>query len=1374
MKIKIKEAYLLVLIVTGLMFTAIYSTYALFTKEVTLDNVVSFNTTISLSDSNLIEYELVTLNPNESKKIELRINNSSSSTLYYGCWYELLTNNASISIGQDVDTLVNGVITTTGTISTSENKTIVIGITNNGSSTVLVNLGVVGNTTSNLGLSSGRNIITDSWQDAIIVDDAYLNDHTTSTTETTNDEYTEAKMTQITLKAGSYLLQAWGAQGGNYNTYLGGKGGYSKGTITLTEDTTAFVYVGGQPATVSTDRTVVAGGFNGGGNGYNRWYSGTYTYGQGGGGASDIRIGTDSLYARVIVAGGGGGSASADGTSMYGGGTTGGSSQSGYGASQTSAGTNGSFGQGGSATTSRNNYKYGSGGGGGGWYGGGAYNTADDTNTSNRQKSGGGSGYVYTSDTASNCPSGCLLNSTYYLTDAATYGGNTSFTDFNGSTVTGRSGNGAVKITGSKTTTSVSIPTISGLSNLNVALGSSVSLEKDVTYSCESTSSNCTYLGANLTDTSSLDIGTHTIYYSIKASDNTTYKYARTINVTEGLVVTPTMVEESKTTTTDATNLEYTNPQKYEVTLSPGTYVLEAWGAQGKDQTETYYDSDDEDDEGTTFNCYGGKGGYSKGTLTLTENTVAYIYPGGQGSLDNQVTSGSNTYYSGGFNGGGSGVSMYTPGGGGSDIRLGTDSFYARVIVAGGGGGCGLTYNSKWYYTGNGGAGGGTSGGDGKSIHWGVNSSFKSYSGGSGGSQTGGGSAGKGDDTDKNNSTSRGEFGNGGNGTRNQSGGGGGWYGGGSGYKSSSGGGSGYVYTTDTASNCPSGCLLNSNYYLTDAVTTVGDQSITDFDGTTVTGHSGNGAVKITGTATITKYSIPVIKGLKNLTVLVSEPKSLTEGITYECENGGNSCTYIGPDVTNTSSLSLGTHTVTYKIRSASNVLYLYQITVKVVNEYPANAPALTDALIPVTYNESTSKWVKADSSNSNNSWYDYSNKIWANAVLVSSTNRSTYQSASAGTAIADADILAFYVWIPRYKYKVWNINKVIGTQSYNAQTTGIDIVFEAGTSSTGTINCTYSYAAPSSTAGSPNETCTGSNGDYYTHPAFTFGNQELTGFWMGKFELSSETPSASYGGGETISLAPRIIPNVASWRYNYVSNFWKVIYDMQKASNIYGLPTSRINADSHMLTNMEWGAVAYLTNSKYGRCTNGSCEKVTINNCSTGITGIGANSISTSESSTTCTTAVNKYNGEKGMLASTTGNIYGVYDMSGGSFDYVMGNMTSTSGTTYTYYAESAGTNFTYSTDTAKYLTPYAYGTTYTDQTAYNRGRLGDATGELVIEEQHGWNNSTASFSAYTQAWFLRGENFYGTGADIFSFSSFSGYIIQSSSTRAALIVSN
>ena len=404
------------------------------------------------------------------------------------------------------------------------------------------------------------------------------------------------------------------------------------------------------------------------------------------------------------------------------------------------------------------------------------------------------------------------------------------------------------------------------------------------------------------------------------------------------------------------------------------------------------------------------------------------------------------------------------------------------------------------------------------------------------------------------------------------------------------------------------------------------------------------------------------------------------------------------------------------------------------------NAPELVQGLIPVTYNESTSSWVKADSTNNNNSWYNYDNKMWANAVLVSSTNRSTYQSASVGTTIADADILAFYVWIPRYKYKVWNINKIVMEEKdyvYNAYTEGIDIVFESDIASTGTISCTYSYASPS---GNSNETCTGSNGDYYTHPAFTFGDNELTGFWIGKFELSSETPSTTNGGGETISLTPRILPNVISWHNNTVSNFWKVIYDMQTNNNIYGLSTSRTNADSHMITNMEWGAVAFLTNSKYGRCENGSCTEVTVNNCNTYITGIGADEIDAEESVTTCTTASNKYNGTKGVLASTTGNIYGVYDMSGGTNEHVMGNMSSKSGT-YTYEASDAGDNFAYSSNTSKYLTKFARAKT--NEYKFNVAMLGDATVESTISSVEVWYNDYEYFPNALNVWSNRGGNF-------------------------------
>ena len=316
-----------------------------------------------------------------------------------------------------------------------------------------------------------------------------------------------------------------------------------------------------------------------------------------------------------------------------------------------------------------------------------------------------------------------------------------------------------------------------------------------------------------------------------------------------------------------------------------------------------------------------------------------------------------------------------------------------------------------------------------------------------------------------------------------------------------------------------------------------------------------------------------------------------------------------------------------------------------------ANAPKLVENMIPVMYNGSY--WVKADSENSdeNYKWYDYTNKQWANAVLVSSTNRNTYVNANVGTVIPESDVLAYYVWIPRYKYKVWNINKVIGTDSYNARTTGIDITFEQGTASTGDINCNnYSFASVSSSTRS--ETCSGSNGGYYTHPAFTFGDTELTGIWVGKFEVSNSTSQI------------QTKPNVSSLRSQTVSSFYSAIKSMQNSGNAYGLSTDTSKVDSHMLKNTEWGAVAYLTNSDYGRCTNGSCTEIGINNYYSGSgssrqikSGCGASPGSSSSSS------CNAYNTSTGMLASTTGNIYGIYDMSGGAYEYVMGNMSSGSG---------------------------------------------------------------------------------------------------------------
>ena len=267
-----------------------------------------------------------------------------------------------------------------------------------------------------------------------------------------------------TFPAGTYKLEVWGAQGGNYDTNYGGAGGYSVGTLTITEDTDFYVYVGGQPTPLATNATATPGGYNGGGAGFNRSYSGVYTYGQGGGGGTDIRIGQDSLYARVIVAGGGGGSASNgdEKATKYGGGLTGGCDLDHYAGSQTSGGTYGnpgSFSEGGAAYTDKSNYKYGSGGGGGGWYGGAAIqNAADSGPFEYRTANGGGSGYVYTSETATDYPSGCLLNSIYYLTEAQTIAGNTSFPSPNGGTETGHEGNGYARITVLSLPSSISAP----------------------------------------------------------------------------------------------------------------------------------------------------------------------------------------------------------------------------------------------------------------------------------------------------------------------------------------------------------------------------------------------------------------------------------------------------------------------------------------------------------------------------------------------------------------------------------------------------------------------------------------------------------------------------------------------------------------------------------------------------------------------------------------------------------------------------------------------------------------------------------------------------------------------------------------------------
>lgn len=282
-------------------------------------------------------------------------------------------------------------------------------------------------------------------------------------------DYSSSTQTVEIEVSGYYYLQVWGAQGGSYNEEVapGGKGGYSKGYIYLNAGDVLYINTGGKGGygTSNSSTSSSSGGVNGGGDAGYR--------GGGGGGGTDIRINQNDLYARVIVAGGGGGSAYQSSTVYALGGAAGGitgsdgayynstySYYNGKGGTQTSGGVGGTsesseyygnagtFGVGGSI---KSRYKststYSNGAGGGGWYGGGAAGHYNGETTNRYAGGGGGSGYVYTAATASNYPSGCLLNESYYMTNASTHAGNTAFESPTGTTETGHEGNGYVKIT---------------------------------------------------------------------------------------------------------------------------------------------------------------------------------------------------------------------------------------------------------------------------------------------------------------------------------------------------------------------------------------------------------------------------------------------------------------------------------------------------------------------------------------------------------------------------------------------------------------------------------------------------------------------------------------------------------------------------------------------------------------------------------------------------------------------------------------------------------------------------------------------------------------------------------------------------------------
>jgi hypothetical protein len=372
--------------------------------------------------------------------------------------------------------------------------------------------------------------------------------------------------------------------------------------------------------------------------------------------------------------------------------------------------------------------------------------------------------------------------------------------------------------------------------------------------------------------------------------------------------------------------------------------------------------------------------------------------------------------------------------------------------------------------------------------------------------------------------------------------------------------------------------------------------------------------------------------------------------------------------------------------------------------------------------------------------WYEYEKKVWANAVLLKDKTK-TY---SDGETIPEEEIESYFVWIPKYSYQLWDLGEYtsateISSWSEAPASTASEIQIKFGTDNT--TDKTGECATPMTSGATGN--C--AVGDYMTHPAFI--NSKSNGFWVGKFETgyNGATTTAEAQVSSLDSTKIIVKPNVYSWRSNTGYNFFMASYNYYRT------------LDSHMMKNTEWGAVAYLSYTKYG-----INNEIWINNNSNYVTGCVANSVSAG-SNEGC---LNAYNTTTGYNGSTTGNISGIYDMSGGANEYVAayrGNTPGSSGFTTATLAEYAS-----------YLDVY---NSESSVNTYNYRILGDATGEIGPFYKVGdnyynnWFRDISYFVESSSPWFVRGgSHLAGSGAGQFYFHRNGGGVYSNNSARLVL----
>lgn len=409
--------------------------------------------------------------------------------------------------------------------------------------------------------------------------------------------------------------------------------------------------------------------------------------------------------------------------------------------------------------------------------------------------------------------------------------------------------------------------------------------------------------------------------------------------------------------------------------------------------------------------------------------------------------------------------------------------------------------------------------------------------------------------------------------------------------------------------------------------------------------------------------------------------------------------------------------------------------------------------------------------------WYNYDI-----ATGIGDTKKSVW-------ANAKTDDGSYWVWIPRYAYKIiyysdsakttvkgyYQNSKEYGQRYFEADgitpTTDpelvktknmtVEIIFLDGRSST---------QYKEETLGTKHITIKELPNDYIVHPAFTrteadavnntIGkwSSELTGIWVSKFEMSrADATITDVGTSSNI----RSVPSVKS-------------YTNVKAGDAYNAARDMLPAlSSHLMKNSEWGAVVYLTHSVYGR--NG--YEPSANRSLDYITGGGGSGTGSFTSTPTKFETAYAYNSRgtnktSGMYASTTGNIYGIYDMVGGVAEYVAAYLKNGDA--------SIQANAPTMTQTTNPSLREAFGVADHDQPINNYKKVGiqDAIyGDAIYETSKGYdsndgiNGDTSKFPYNTLPFFTRGgEADDGASAGLFNFDRANGDAAENIGFRAVL----